>query len=272
MSLVIDASVAIKWFINEPLHDHARQLLKGRESLHAPDLLLAEVGNIAWKKVIRGEIDEEHAQKIAQSLLDLPITLQSSDELINRALQIAISIKHPVYDCLYLACAEALGGTLLTADERLEKALAGTALAVLYRNLSDQYSVAVTAETVEELVHQFKRAEATSENIHKILRPKARFKTVDSDEVEIHLNSPAYRRLRKAILALSEPEQIDLLALGWLGQGYSGSDWFELQNRAKQSLLANTDPKLTYLLSMAVYFESGWNLLQAARAESKKKK
>ncbi|HET6159484.1 MAG TPA: type II toxin-antitoxin system VapC family toxin [Dongiaceae bacterium] len=271
MSLVVDASVVIKWFINEPLHDHARQLLKGRQSLHAPDLLLAEIGNIAWKKVIRGEIDEKQAQKITQSLRDLPIILQSSEELISRALQMALSIKHPVYDCLYLACAEALGGTFVTADERLGKALAGTILSALYRNLSDQYSIAVSAETVEELARQFKRAEATSENIHKILRPEARVKVVDSDEVDIHLNSPAYRRLHKAILALSESEQIDLLALGWLGQGYSGSDWFELQNKARQSLLANTDPKLIYLLSMTVYFESGWNLLQAARAESKKK-
>jgi len=272
MTLVIDASAAIKWFINEPLHDHARRLLEGGESLHAPDLLLAEIGNIAWKKVIRGEIDEEQAQKITQSLRELPITLQSSDELINRALQIALSIKHPVYDCLYIACAEALGGTLVTADERLEKALAGTPLFALYRNLGDHYSTAVSAETVEELVRQFKQAEATSENIHKILRPEARFKTVDSDEVEIHLNSPAYRRLHKAILALSELEQIDLLALGWLGQGYSGNDWLEFQNKARESLAANTDPKLTYLLSMTVYFESGWKLLQAIRAESKKKK
>ena len=36
-------------FIEEPLHDHARQLLKGKESLSAPDFL-AEVGNIVWKK------------------------------------------------------------------------------------------------------------------------------------------------------------------------------------------------------------------------------
>ncbi|HWA50577.1 MAG TPA: type II toxin-antitoxin system VapC family toxin, partial [Dongiaceae bacterium] len=122
MSLVVDASVVIKWFIDEPLHDYARQLLKGSESLYAPDLLLAEVGNIIWKKVIRGEIGEEQARKIAQSLRDLPLTLQSSDALIERALQIALSIKHPVYDCLYLACAEALGSTLVTADERLGKA------------------------------------------------------------------------------------------------------------------------------------------------------
>jgi predicted nucleic acid-binding protein len=272
MSLVVDASVVIKWFIEEPLHNHARQLLKGSESLSAPDLLLAEVGNIVWKKVIRGEIGEEQARKITQSLRDLPLALQSSDSLIERALQMALSIKHPVYDCLYLACAEALGGTLVTADDRLGKALEGTTLLVLYRSLSDQRSIAVSAETVEELIRQFKQAEATSNNIYKTLRPGAEFNVIHPSEFEIHLNSPANRRLHKAILALSESEQIDLLALGWLGQGYSGSDWVTLQNKARQSLLTNTDSKLIYLLSMAVYFESGWNFFQATRTEAKKSK
>ena len=272
MSLVVDASVVIKWFIDEPLRDHARQLLQGQERLRAPDLLLAEVGNIAWKKVMRGEIEDEHARKITQSLRNLPLILQSSDKLIDRALQIALSLKHPVYDCLYLACAEAFEGTLVTADERLEKAVSGTSFAALYRNLSDHYNIAVSAETVRKLVELFKQAEETSKSIYKTLRPKAEFNITDPDEFEIHLSSPANRRLQKTILTLPQSEQIDLLALGWLGQGYSGTDWFELQNKARRSLLASTDPKLVYLVSMAVYFETGWNLLQAMRAALKKKK
>ena len=85
MSLVVDASVVIKWFIDEPLHENARQLLTEREVLHAPDLLIPEVGNIAWKKMMRGEIEEKHAQGITLSLHDLPITLHSSAELVDRA-------------------------------------------------------------------------------------------------------------------------------------------------------------------------------------------
>src|SRR5689334_13035430 len=116
MSFVIDAIVVIKWFIDEPLHENVRSILQTEEGLHAPDLLLAEVGNVARKKVVRGEIGEEHARKITLSLRDLPLVLLPSRELIDRALQIALSIKHPVYDCLYLACAEALGSSLITAD------------------------------------------------------------------------------------------------------------------------------------------------------------
>lgn len=136
MSTVVDASVVIKWFIDEPLRDRARQWLVGeREPLHAPDLLIAEVGNIAWKKAIRREISERHARQIALALPDLPIALHPSDELIDRALQIALSINHPVYDCLYLACAENLGGIHVTADERLKRAVTGTSLATIYRAL-----------------------------------------------------------------------------------------------------------------------------------------
>ena len=138
MSLVVDASVVIKWFIHEPLHDGARQLLDGRESLHAPDLLIAEVGNVAWKKAVRGEVDEPQARRIALALRDLPLSLHASDALIDRALQIALAINHPVYDCLYLACAEALGGTLVTADQRFKSALAGTTLSTICRSLRDQ--------------------------------------------------------------------------------------------------------------------------------------
>lgn len=136
MSLVVDASVVIKWLIDEPLHDNARRLLAAGENLHAPDLLIAEVGNIAWKKATRKEIEASQARSIALALPDLPLSLHASDELIDRALQIALVINHPVYDCLYLACAEVLNATLVTADERLGKATAGTALAGICRDLS----------------------------------------------------------------------------------------------------------------------------------------
>ena len=51
--LVIDASVAVKWVIEE--EDTTQALaLRGR-ALAAPDLLIAECANILWKKVRRNE-------------------------------------------------------------------------------------------------------------------------------------------------------------------------------------------------------------------------
>ena len=55
MSLIVDASVAVKWFVEEPDSDRARQLEFADEDLIAPDLALAEVGNALWKKAVRRE-------------------------------------------------------------------------------------------------------------------------------------------------------------------------------------------------------------------------
>jgi len=62
MSLVIDASVAIKWFIEEELHRAALDLLDRPGDRHAPDLLVAEVANIAWRKRVQGEIGDGQAR------------------------------------------------------------------------------------------------------------------------------------------------------------------------------------------------------------------
>ena len=47
---VVDASVAIKWFVREALHEEALRLVDNPDAMQAPDLLVVEVTNIAWKK------------------------------------------------------------------------------------------------------------------------------------------------------------------------------------------------------------------------------
>ena len=53
-TVVVDSSVAIKWFVVEPYSVEAHAILEeyqaGTLTLLAPDLLYAEVGNIVWKK------------------------------------------------------------------------------------------------------------------------------------------------------------------------------------------------------------------------------
>ena len=51
--------------------------------------------------------------------LDEVIDLHPVGEQVTRAVQISGELDHPVYDCLYLACAEATGSTVVTADRRL---------------------------------------------------------------------------------------------------------------------------------------------------------
>jgi len=134
--LVVDTSVAIKWLVEEDLHEEARHLLAGDDLFFAPDFLAIEMANVAWKKVQRREIDAAQAREIALSHQDGEPTLVPSTPLIERAIQIALALGHPVYDCLYLACAESVEGKLITADERLCRAVEGSAYGALVQPLA----------------------------------------------------------------------------------------------------------------------------------------
>jgi predicted nucleic acid-binding protein len=119
VSLIIDASVAVKWFVREDGHEDALGLLDSGEELQAPDLILGEAANTAWKKHRRGELTRDQAEAIAAALPHYFTRIWPSRELTARALQLALDLDHPVYDGLYLACAEAAEATLVSADRRL---------------------------------------------------------------------------------------------------------------------------------------------------------
>ena len=125
MSLVIDASVALKWFVPEPGHEAALAILDGNDAeqqLLAPDWLLVEVANALWKQWRRKAIEPDEIEAILVMLPDA-LTLLNARPLVPRASAIAQAIDHPVYDCLYLAAAEAHAATLVTDDRALiEKA------------------------------------------------------------------------------------------------------------------------------------------------------
>ena len=127
MILVVDASVVIKWFVEEPLRPQARSLLADRHEFVAPDLMVAEVTNIAWKKTIRGEIQIDQAHSIVRSIVLPPFmsTFVESTALRERAFTLALQWKHPVYDCFYAACAEALSAPLISADEKFLRLVNG---------------------------------------------------------------------------------------------------------------------------------------------------
>lgn len=128
MTFVVDASIAVKWVMSEPETADALAFLQRErpKGLVAPDFLVAEVSNVAWKKARRGEIDWLHAIEAARRI-GLTITRFLPSRLLGRrATEIAIEIDHPVYDCLYLACAEAENATVVSLDGRMMRKLAGT--------------------------------------------------------------------------------------------------------------------------------------------------
>ncbi len=122
MTYIIDASVAAKWFIAEPFRSEACRFLEHRERLHAPDLLVTEVASIAWKRVIRNDISESQARAMVIALPSYIPNLHASPDLAHAALGIAIELRHPIYDCLYIACLEiSPDAILVTADDRLHE-------------------------------------------------------------------------------------------------------------------------------------------------------
>jgi predicted nucleic acid-binding protein len=134
--VVVDASVAVKWFVPEILSDEAARLLDGAFELAAPDLLWAEVGNILWKKVGRHELTAAEARAVLAALARVPLAVVPSSVLVEAALEIAVAQRRSVYDALYVALAVARAGVLVTGDERLANALAGGPLAKHVRALS----------------------------------------------------------------------------------------------------------------------------------------
>lgn len=119
MTIVVDASVAVKWVIPEVLSDQAGSLRGRADRLLAPDLLLPEAANALWKKLTRREITAREAAQAIDLLMASGLDLRPSGPLLGRALALARRLRHPVYDCIYLALAQAEGTTLITADQRL---------------------------------------------------------------------------------------------------------------------------------------------------------
>ncbi|HEX4415131.1 MAG TPA: type II toxin-antitoxin system VapC family toxin [Lacipirellulaceae bacterium] len=130
---VIDASVLIKLYINESGTSEAERAVKAADPILAPDLLLPETANVLWKYVRRGELSAGDANEILGDILQLPIRLTASHDLIEPALRIAVETSRSVYDSLYIALALQTDTILLTSDERLANAIAATRFALHLR-------------------------------------------------------------------------------------------------------------------------------------------
>jgi predicted nucleic acid-binding protein len=122
-SLVVDASVAVKWFLPEPDSAAAMALLDGAHVLIAPDLIWSEVANIIWKHHRRRELDRDRAFSTLKSFLAVPLKIRNSSALLADALALAIQTDRTAYDCLYVALAVREECVLVSADERLVNAL-----------------------------------------------------------------------------------------------------------------------------------------------------
>ena len=120
--VVIDASVAVKWVVEENGTAEALEVLR-RYPLSSPDLVVAECANILWKKVKRGELDEEEAAVAARLIQRSDVEILPTRALMEKALKLAVELDHAAYDCIYLSLALENDWSFVTADERLVRKL-----------------------------------------------------------------------------------------------------------------------------------------------------
>ncbi|MFN3649267.1 MAG: type II toxin-antitoxin system VapC family toxin [Armatimonadota bacterium] len=121
--VIPDSSVAVKWVLPEPDSQQARELLeaytRGELELTVPDLAFAEVGNILWKRSRFHGLSAADALAAVAAFSALSIPSVANRELLDDAVPLALTHQISVYDALFIALAQRLGGTLVTADERL---------------------------------------------------------------------------------------------------------------------------------------------------------
>lgn len=118
MKLVVDASVAIKWFVGATTEKDVAQadavaavIERGDTELLAPCHWIAEVIAVLARRE-PGLVD---AALVAFD--DMTPTLIDGVAILKRASDIAVSLSHHLFDTLYHAVALEVGATLVTADE-----------------------------------------------------------------------------------------------------------------------------------------------------------
>jgi predicted nucleic acid-binding protein len=110
-------------------------MVASADSILAPDVVISETASALWKAVVFADLERDDAANALQSIDRLFDQIVPSQSLRMRAFSIATELRHPVYDCFYLALAENRSGRLLTADRRLARRCEGTAFARLVRSL-----------------------------------------------------------------------------------------------------------------------------------------
>jgi|SRR5579862_1839779 len=116
---IVDASVALKWVIEEEGSEAASAL--AGESLSSPSLVLAECANALWAKALRREITGAEVLERLELLRAAPVLLVPLEELVEEATRLALMLRHHVYDCLYLALAVREKTRLVTADRQFAR-------------------------------------------------------------------------------------------------------------------------------------------------------
>lgn len=118
--IVLDASAVIEMLLNTREGRVIAKRVLGEDSLGAPHLLDAEVGQVLRRFTLRRKMSSRRAAQAIDDLLLLPITRYPHAPLVHRAFALRGNLTF--YDGLYLALAEAADAPLVTRDRALAAA------------------------------------------------------------------------------------------------------------------------------------------------------
>lgn len=132
--VVVDASVALQWVLNEPESLWARALPR-TSALVAPTLIWTECANGLWRIARAAPAMDANQAFAVVSTVPLEV-VEPGLAIQTRALRLARDLDQPVYDCLYLALALDRGAALATVDRRFLRVLRRAAILPPERVLS----------------------------------------------------------------------------------------------------------------------------------------
>jgi predicted nucleic acid-binding protein len=142
-TLIIDASTAAKWFLEEDDSDKALRLrdahIEGRVELTAPDLIIYEVANaLNYSRKVSSEQLTARLQDLFDYDLDLvPPSPDYSARTVTTARELSVS----VYDASYIALSDIIATNLVTADRRLHEKIAKKRLSYLLHEMGNSWNL-----------------------------------------------------------------------------------------------------------------------------------
>ena len=122
--MIVDANIVVKWFVAEA-DSEAALAVRLQGELFAPDIMLIEYRNALLKKVRRQAISPDEARRAESEIDSAEITILPAAPLLNDAFQLALDLREPIYDCIYLAAAIVSDRVLVTADQRFAAKVRG---------------------------------------------------------------------------------------------------------------------------------------------------
>ena len=134
---VVDASVGAKWFLPEPGTADAVRLQDPAHELHVPAFFDLEIAKHPMEGGSPKAVVPPGRRPRAGQLTGLSLIRHPEGPLVGAAFDIAHRADRTAYDSLYVALAAHIGAVLVTSDDRLVNALAGTPWAGHVRRLAD---------------------------------------------------------------------------------------------------------------------------------------